>query len=101
MLQAALDIIGLQTPAGRLIFFAMASAAIYVLPQSLLGEFSLWARIGLENAPSVGLTRAYNHVLHGNLAAAWTRNSLIFVVIAVGLPLLVNDIARVIKQRRP
>lgn len=100
MKQAALDIIGLQTPSGRLILFSLASAIIFVLPQSVLGEFSLWARIGLENAPSVGLTRAYNHVLHGNLAEAWTRNALIFVVLAVGLPLLVNDAVKLVSRRR-
>ena len=98
-MQKALDIIGLQTPAGRLIFFALASVVIFVLPQSLLGEFSLWARIGLDNTPSVGLTRAYSHILHGNLSAAWERNSLIYVVLAVGLSLLVRDAFKLINQR--
>lgn len=99
-MQRALDIIGLQTPTGRLIFFALASAIIFVLPQSLLGELSLWAKIGLENAPSVGLTRAYNHILHGNLAEAWARNPLIYIVLAVGVPMLVSDAVKLIKQRR-
>ena len=99
-MQKALDIIGLQTPAGRLTFFALASVVIFVLPQTLLGEFSLWARIGLENSPSVGLTRAYSHILHGNLSAAWERNPIIYIVLAVGLPLLISDAVKVIIQRR-
>lgn len=100
MQQVAINIIGLQTPAGRLIFFLLSTVVIFVLPQSLLGEFSLWASVGLENAPSVGLTRAYNHILHGNLSAALARNSLIFIVLAVGLPLLVSDMVKLIKQKR-
>lgn len=91
MRQALFAIIGLQTPAGRLAFFVIASVVIYTLPQTILAEFSLWARLGFDDAPSVGLTRAYHYVLHGDLAAAWARNHMIFVVLAVGIPLLVRD----------
>jgi hypothetical protein len=100
MRQAVINIIGLQTPAGRLVFFALASAVIFMLPQTVLAEFSLWARVGFEDAPSIGLTRAYNHVLHGNFAAAWARNHLILVVLAVGVPMLLTDVRKLIEDMR-
>ena len=93
------DIVGLRTPAGRLLFFAIASVFIFAVPQRWLGELSIWSRIGFENAPSVGLTRAYQHVLHLNLSAAWERNPLIFLVIAVGVPLLVTDAFNLLKKQ--
>jgi len=100
MRQRILDIIGLRTPAGRLIFFGVASVVIFVTPRGLLSELSLWARIGFDNAPSIGLTRAYQSVLHGDLAAAWLRNPLIFAVLAIGLPLLTRDIWRLAVRRQ-
>lgn len=99
MKRIIVDTIGLSTPKGRLLFFGIASSVIFVVPQSLLGELSLWARLGFESAPSIGLTRAYQYVLHGDLAAAWLRNPLIFVVLAIGLPLLARDATRLMKPK--
>ena len=98
MRQSFFAIIGLQTAAGRLAFFGLASVVIFMLPQSVLAEFSLWARLGFDSAPSIGLTRAYNHVLHGDFAAAWARNHLIFLVMIVGLPLLMRDTLHVYRK---
>lgn len=95
-----LDTIGLRTPAGRLLFFAVASIIIFVVPQSFLGGLSLWERIGFDNAPSVGLTRAYQYILHGDLSAAWQRNPMIFLVLAIGVPLLVKDLLVLLGQKR-
>lgn len=98
-----LEIISLQTPRGRLIFFGTVSLLIFIAPYVLLSQLSLWQRLGFESAPSVGLTRAYWHVMHLDFAAAWERNRLIYFVLAVGLPLLAHDVYRVwrgaIKQR--
>lgn len=100
MKRLLIDTVGLQTPAGRTLFFALASTFIFLLPQSVLGGLSLWSRLGLESAPSVGLTRAYNFVLHGNFSAAWERNSLIFLVLAIGIPIIARDIYTLFKMRK-
>lgn len=84
------EIIGLQTPRGRVICFLAASAAIFVAPYDWLAGLSLWQRLGID-APSIGLTRAYWHILHLDPVAAWQRNRLIFVVLAIGLPMLARD----------
>lgn len=99
-MQILFDIVGLRTPAGRLLFFFIASVIIFFVPQSWLGEISIWARLGFENAPSVGLTRAYQHFLHLDLSAAWQRNPLIFLVLATGVPLLIKDALALLKQRQ-
>lgn len=92
------EVVGLQTPRGRLIFFALASLAIFVVPFHLLGQLSIWQRLGIP-APSIGLTRAYWHLLHLDPGAAWDRNPLIFAVLAVGLPLLAKDAYKLHKNR--
>jgi hypothetical protein len=89
-----LEIVGLQTPRGRLAFFGIASLLIFVAPYSWLAHLSLWQHLGLP-APSIGLTRAYWQVLHLHFAAAWQRNHLIYVVLALGLPLLAWDAVKV------
>ena len=91
------EILGLQTPRGRLIFFAAASIIIFVTPYSWLAQLSLWQRIGIE-APSVGLTRAFWHVLHFEWLAAWHRNPLIYLVLLVGIPLLARDVFKIVRK---
>lgn len=90
--------IGLQTPGGRLLFFAVATLAIFLAPYDWLAGLSLWQRLGIPS-PSIGLTRAYWHLLHLDPGAAWQRNPLIYVVLAVGLPLLARDVYALTKGR--
>lgn len=96
----AIEIIGLQSARGRLVFFCIVTVIIFLLPYSLLGNLSIWQRIGLEWAPSIGLTRAYWLVLHLDFAAAWQKNPLIYAVLAIGLPLLGKDILSLRQYRR-
>jgi hypothetical protein len=92
-----LEVIGLQTARGRLLFFVVASVIIFILPTKVLGGFSIWQRLDIPS-PSIGLTRAYHYILHGDLERAWQQNSLIFVVLLIGLPLLTKDVYNVVKQ---
>ena len=94
------EVISLQTPRGRLIFFGMVSMLVFIAPYTWLANLSLWQRLGLDGAPSIGLTRAYWHILHLEFAAAWERNKLIYLVLAIGLPLLVRDILLVRRHKK-
>ncbi len=93
----AIECLGLQTARGRLTFFMIASLFIYLLPIDVLSHLSLWQKLDID-APSIGLTRAYHHVLHGNFEGAWDQNRLIFVVVALGLPIIAKDVYNVVKQ---
>jgi hypothetical protein len=86
-----IEIIGLQTARGRLLFFAVASIAIFLAPYSFLSRLSIWQHLGWDSAPSIGLTRAYWHLMHLDVSAAWVRNPLIFAVLLIGLPMLARD----------
>ena len=100
-MRALLNIVGLQTPHGRLLFFCAVSLTVYLLPVHILAQLSLWNHLGLP-APSIGLTRAYHHVLHGDFTAAYHQNRLIYAILAIGLPLLAKDAYNVVihfKQR--
>jgi hypothetical protein len=90
----------LQTARGRLLFFAVISLLIFVAPYEWLGRLSIWQALNIPS-PSIGLTRAYHLLLHGDFEGAWQRNKLIFVVIAIGLFILVRDILTVMKQYWP
>lgn len=100
MKQIVLDVVGLRTPAGRLLLFALVSLAVFVIPQGFIGDISIWSRLGFDNAPSIGLTRAYRHVLHGDLSAAWARNPLIFLVLLIGVPMLIKDAFKLARNKR-
>jgi len=93
------DVIGLQTPAGRLVFFLLASAAIFLAPYDWLSHLSLWQHLGIPS-PSIGLTRAYHLLLHGDPIAAWQRNRLIYLVLLIGVPLLARDVILLIRSRK-
>lgn len=92
------ELMSLSTPRARLVFWALATALIFILPYRLFENVSLWKRLGWESAPSVGLTRAYWLLIHGDASGAWARNKLIFVVIAVGLPILAIDVYKIINS---
>lgn len=95
--QKITESIGLQTSAGRLVFFIIASVFIFFLPTSTLAEFSIWQKLNIPS-PSIGLTRAYHHILHGNIDLAWQQNKLIFAVLLIGLPLLAKDVYNISKK---
>jgi Protein of unknown function (DUF2752) len=88
--QQIIDIVSLQTPRGRLLFFVITTLAIYVAPYGWLSNLSIWQRLGIPS-PSIGLTRAYWKLLHADPGGAWERNKLIYLVLAVGIPLLLKD----------
>ena len=90
-----IELISLSTARSRLVFWGLATVVTFFLPYRFFENISLWQRLGWDSAPSIGLTRAYWLLIHGNPAAAYDRNWLIFVVIAVGLPLLLADAYRV------
>lgn len=94
-----IETVGLLTPRGRLIFFGITSSAIFLAPYSWLSNLSLWQYIGIQS-PSIGLTRAYWRVLHGDLVGAYERNWLILAVLAIGLPLLAIDLIKLIRSRK-
>lgn len=91
IMKIVLETLGLSSARGRLIFFVLISLCVFVLPPKLPVSFSVWQRMG-EPAPSIGLTRAYRLVLHGDLSAAWQQNKLIYVVIVVGGAILIKDV---------
>ncbi|MBP9812984.1 DUF2752 domain-containing protein [Candidatus Saccharibacteria bacterium] len=93
-----IELISLSTPRGRLSFWALATVIIYMLPYKLIGNLSLWQKIGIENAPSIGLTRAYWLFIRGDFAAAWSRNKLIYLVVVVGGIVLVIDLYKLYKS---
>jgi hypothetical protein len=72
--------------------------AIFFSRFEWLAHVSLWAKLGMDWMPSIGLTRAYWLVLHGDFVAAWHRNGLIYLVLLVGIPLLLKDIWQLVRK---
>ena len=99
ILRLAIETIGLQSARGRLLFFGIVSAAIFLAPYSWLSHLSLWQYLGIPS-PSIGLTRAYWLLMHGDVMGAYERNGLIFVILIIGLPLLAKDVFTLVKQRK-
>lgn len=93
------SVVGLQTPAGRILFFVAVTIGVFLVPFRWLENLSLWKRLDIPS-PSIGLTRAYWRLLHGDVAGAWQQNKLIFVVIAIGGSLLAHDIYQLVASRR-
>lgn len=94
-----LETIGLSTARGRLIFFVVLSVVVFLMPPRWPVTFSVWQRLHVPS-PSIGLTRAYRHLLHGDVRAAWQQNKLIFAVVAIGGLVLLKDTAYIIKTAR-
>lgn len=100
--QVISEIATLHTPRARLGLFGALTSAIYMSQFSWLARLSLWQHLGLDWVPSIGLTRSYWLLLHGDPLAAWHFNPLIYAVLAVGAPLLIHDmwvVANSYKQR--
>ncbi len=96
--QLFIELISLSTPYSRLLFWLIATVIIYILPYSFFENLSIWGLIGWDNAPSIGLTRAYWLFIHGDIAGALERNKLIFAVLIVGIPILIIDLYGIIKN---
>ena len=93
------EIIGLSSPKGRLLFFMLASIAIFSLPAKSSITLSVWKNLGIQ-APSIGLTRAYRYLLHGDVQNAWLQNKLIFIVLFVGGIILVRDVIALVRKNK-
>lgn len=93
-----IEIAGLQTARGRLLFFLIVTLAVAIVPYAWLGNLSLWQLLGIPS-PSIGLTRAYWKILHGDPVGAFMRNPLIYAVLAIGIPLLVIDMRTYLRNR--
>lgn len=79
-------------------FFGLITLSVFFVPFDWLAQLSVWQALGVPS-PSIGLTRAYWLLIHGDPVAAWERNKLIFLVLAVGIPLLARDAFLIIKSR--
>lgn len=95
---ALVELISLSTPRSRLCLWAIATIAIFILPYRFFENISLWQRLGWDTAPSIGLTRAYWLLIHGDIIAAWHRNRYIYAVVAVGAVILTIDVYKIIKN---
>ena len=93
------SIISLQTSRDRLLFFCIATCVIFLLPYQALSHLSLWKALDIPS-PSIGLTRAYWLLIHGDPVASWERNRLIFAVLAVGLPIIIYDAVAIYRTHR-
>lgn len=94
------DLIGLQTPPARLAVFSSITLFLVVIPYHTLLSIptvSVFARVGIHS-PSIGLTRAYWYVLHGQFQNAWQMNKLIFLVVPIVLALVVRDLLMLIRK---
>jgi len=98
MKKLIVEIVTLSTAKGRLLFFVLATLIVYFVPYSWLNNLSLWQRLGWDSAPSIGLTRSYYLLIHGNPIGAWHRNSLIYIVLVVWLVIMVKDIAELMRN---
>jgi hypothetical protein len=92
-----LETISLRTARARLLSLSLVSVLVFVLPIRMLAHLSLWGHLGIH-APSIGLTRAYHYLLHGNIALASHQNPLIFVILLIGVPLIIKDMYTVLIQ---
>ncbi len=100
MFKLSLEAISLSTPRGRLLFWLAATLVIFVSRFEWLENLSIWQRIGLDWMPSIGLTRSYWHLIHGNFVAAYNMNPLIFLVVLVGGTILARDFLQAIKTQK-
>ena len=99
MVSKILKLISLQTAPSRLFFFTTITAVIYNVSYSFLdsAKLSLYERLHI-NAPSIGLTRAYWKLLHGDAMGAWHRNKLIYIVVAILIGIVIRDIISLMKR---
>lgn len=97
--QLLLEVVGLSSPRGRLIFFVLISTIIFVAPAKWPFTFSVWQHLGIAS-PSIGLSRAYRFLLHGDFARAWQQNKLIYAVVIIGGILLIKDTLKIRRNHK-
>lgn len=97
--QLFVETIGLSSARGRIIFFLIVSGAIFVWPPTGPFTLSVWQHLGVES-PSIGLTRAYRRLLHGEFTQAWQQNKIIFIVVAVGIVVLAKDVIALVNNSK-
>lgn len=87
-----MELASLQTRGARLAVIACLTLAIYVVPYQTLehARLSLYERAGIPS-PSIGLTRAYWKLIHGDPIGAWERNKLIYLVMLVLCVMFIHD----------
>ena len=90
-LAVALEAVTLSSARGRAHAFLSITGAVYLSPYSWLAHLSIWGAMGWKDAPSIGLTRAYWLLLHGQPVAAYARNGLIYPVLLIWIAIFLND----------
>ena len=100
MLKGVMDFLTLQKPEFRLGFFGLVTMVLLVTPYQFLEQhhLSLYERLHIPS-PSIGLTRAYWKLIHGDFSGAWQRNKLIYAVVCIVLGIVVKDILELISKR--
>ena len=94
-------LIGLSTPASRIIVLLSGILLLAVLPTAqlpLLPIRSLYAMAGFYPY-STGMTRALSSLLHGQFGAAWDFNPLVYLLAVVVAVILVKDVCTVYRKR--
>lgn len=98
MKKLIVEIVTLSTAKGRLLFFALTTLIVFFVPYSWLNNLSLWQRLGWHSAPSIGLTRSYHLIIHGDPVAAWHRNPLIYLVLLIWLAIMTKDLVEIMRN---
>ena len=95
------DMIGLQKPGPRLVMVLLLHCLLLIVTYKALegAGLSLFGRLDIPS-PSIGLTRAYWLLLHGNINAAYAMNPLIFIVAPVIWALIFKDIYTLAHYRK-
>ncbi len=98
-MKRVLEQLTLQTPASRVGVFGIVTAFLYAIPYGWLerAHLSLYERLHIPS-PSIGLTRAYWRLIRLDFIGAWHRNKLIYLVVAIGLPLIIRDIIHLTRK---
>ena len=94
------ELLSLSTARARLMVFSGISMLVFVTPYSFLdhAKLSLYERFHIPS-PSIGLTRAYWKLLHGDPSGAWNRNKLIYLVICIIVGILLRDLIMYFSKR--
>lgn len=97
-----INIIGLQTPEARILFFLLVTIVMLFISFEGLTNgpvLSIYSRLSIPS-PSIGLTRAYWHFVHGNYQAAWQINHLIYLVVIIITIITALDVKTIIKKKK-
>lgn len=102
LLLMLVEVLGLQTPRGRLLAFTAVFVVGVLLSWGWLAwvpTLSIYEHLGIPS-PSIGLTEALIALLSGDFTGAFARNWLIYPVVSVAVALLAMDAIRYIKTVR-